>query len=63
MVYGYEYAVPVTVHHLEAVAMPKLLRQQPADLFVIGLEKYKTRSTTSILINNLVDDFVTRFPE
>jgi hypothetical protein len=32
-----EYTVHVTVHHLEADAMAKMLRQQPADLFVIGL--------------------------
>jgi hypothetical protein len=39
MVYGDEYAVPVAIHHLEADAMAKLLRQQPADLFVIRLRE------------------------
>jgi hypothetical protein len=40
MVSGNEYIVHVTVHHLEADAMAKLhSRQQPADLFVIGLRE------------------------
>jgi hypothetical protein len=39
MVYGDEYTVPMTVHHLEADAMAKLLRQQLAYLFVIGLRE------------------------
>jgi hypothetical protein len=38
-VYGDEYTVPVAVHHLEADAMANMLRQQPADLFVIGLRE------------------------
>jgi hypothetical protein len=53
MVSGDEYTVHVAIHHLEADAMEKLLRRQPADLFVLDYEKYKTRSTTSILINNM----------
>jgi hypothetical protein len=36
MVSGDEYTVHVAVHHLGADAMAKLLRQQRADLFVIG---------------------------
>jgi hypothetical protein len=39
MVYGDEYTVPMAVHHLEADAMAKLLRQQPVYLFVIGLRE------------------------
>jgi hypothetical protein len=39
MVHGDEYTVHVAVHHLEADAMAKLLRQQPAHLFVIGLRE------------------------
>jgi Holliday junction resolvase RusA-like endonuclease len=39
MVSDDEYTVHVAVHHLEADAMAKLLRQQPADLFVIGLRE------------------------
>jgi hypothetical protein len=39
MVHGDEYTVHVAVHHLEADAMAKLLRQQPTDLFVIGLRE------------------------
>jgi hypothetical protein len=35
MVSGDQYTVPVTAHHLEADAMAKMLRQQPAYLFVI----------------------------
>jgi hypothetical protein len=34
-----EYTVHVTVHHLKADAMAKLLRQQPSYLFVIGLRE------------------------
>jgi hypothetical protein len=34
-----EYTVHVAVHHLEADAMAKLLRQQPGDFFVIGLRE------------------------
>jgi hypothetical protein len=41
MMFGDEYTVPVAVQHLEADAMAKLLRQQPADLFVIGLREVK----------------------
>jgi hypothetical protein len=37
MVFGDESTLPMAVHHLEADAMAKLLRQQPEDLFVIGL--------------------------
>jgi hypothetical protein len=36
---GDEYTVHVVGHHLETDAMAKLLRQQPADLFVIGLRE------------------------
>jgi hypothetical protein len=39
MVSGDEYTVHVAVHHLEADAMAKLLRQQLADFFVIGLRE------------------------
>jgi hypothetical protein len=39
MVSGDEYTVHVAIHHLEADAMAKLFRQQPADLFVIGLRE------------------------
>jgi hypothetical protein len=39
MVYGDEYTVPVAVHHLEADAMAKLLREQPTYIFVIGLRE------------------------
>jgi hypothetical protein len=39
MVFGDEYTVPLTVHHMEADAMAKLLRQQPTYLFVIGLRE------------------------
>jgi hypothetical protein len=39
MVSGNEYTVHVAIHHLESHAMAKLLRQQPADLFVIGLRE------------------------
>jgi hypothetical protein len=39
MVSGDEYTVLVAVHHLEADAMAKLLRQLPAHLFVIGLRE------------------------
>jgi hypothetical protein len=39
MVFGDEYTVHVEVQHLEADALAKLLRQQPADLFVIGLRQ------------------------
>jgi hypothetical protein len=39
MVFGDEYTVPVTVHHFEADAMAKLLLQQPAYPFVIGLRE------------------------
>jgi hypothetical protein len=39
MVFGDEYTVLVAVHHLEADAMAKPLRQQPTDLFVIGLRE------------------------
>jgi hypothetical protein len=39
MVSGDDYAVLVALHHLEADAMAKLLRQQPAYLFVIGLRE------------------------
>jgi hypothetical protein len=40
MVSSDEYTVHVAVHHLEADAMAKLLRQQPADLLlVIGLRE------------------------
>jgi hypothetical protein len=39
MVSGDEYTVHVAAHNLEADAMAKLLRQQPADLFVIGLRE------------------------
>jgi hypothetical protein len=38
-VYDDEYTVPMTIHHLEADAIAKLLRQQPTDLFVIGLRE------------------------
>jgi hypothetical protein len=37
MVSDDENTVPLAVHHLEADAMAELLRQKPADLFVIGL--------------------------
>jgi hypothetical protein len=39
MVFGDEYNIHVTAHHLEADAMAKLLRQQPSYLFVIGLRE------------------------
>jgi hypothetical protein len=39
MVSSDEYTVPMAVHHLEADAMAKLLRQQQAYLFVIGLRE------------------------
>jgi hypothetical protein len=39
MVSGDEYTLLVEVHHLEADAMAKLLRQQRAYLFVIGLRE------------------------
>jgi hypothetical protein len=50
MVSGDEYTVHVVVHHLEADAMAKLLRQQPADLFVIELRevRHQYRSTTRV---------------
>jgi hypothetical protein len=44
-----EYTVLVAVHHLEADATAKLLRQQPTDLFVIGLRE----------VHNAVDDINT----
>jgi hypothetical protein len=34
-----EYTVPITLHHLRADAMAKLLGQQLANLFVIGLRE------------------------
>jgi hypothetical protein len=34
-----EYTVPLAVHHFEADAMAKLLRQQPTELCVIGLRQ------------------------
>jgi hypothetical protein len=49
MVSGDKYTVHVVVHHLEADAMAKLLRQQPANLFVIGLRE----------IHDAVDDINT----
>jgi hypothetical protein len=49
MVYGDEYTVHVAVHHLEVDAMAKMLRQQPADLFVIGLRE----------VHDAVDDIYT----
>jgi hypothetical protein len=49
MVSGDEYTVHVAVHHLEADAMAKLLRQQPVDLFVIGPRK----------VHDAVDDIST----
>jgi hypothetical protein len=53
MVSSDEYTVHVAVHHLEADAMAKLVRQQPGDLFVIELREVQdARSTTSIPINN-----------
>jgi hypothetical protein len=39
MAYGDKYTVRVVVHQLEADAMAKQLRQQPSDLFVIGLRE------------------------
>jgi hypothetical protein len=39
MVYADEYTVPVAVHHLEADAMAKPLRQQLAYLLMIGLRE------------------------
>jgi hypothetical protein len=39
MVFGDEHTVHLAVHHLEADAMAKLQRQQPTDLFVIGLRE------------------------
>jgi hypothetical protein len=44
-----EYTVHVAIHHLEAYAMAKLLRKQPAYLFVIGLRE----------IHDAVDDINT----
>jgi hypothetical protein len=39
LVSGDECTVPMAIHHLHADAMAKLLRQQPTDLFVIGLRE------------------------
>jgi hypothetical protein len=40
IVIGDEYTVQVTIHHLEAHAMARLMvRQRRADLFVIGLRE------------------------
>jgi phosphopantetheine adenylyltransferase len=39
MVTSDEYNVPMIIHHWEADAMAGLLRQQRADLLVIGLRK------------------------
>jgi hypothetical protein len=39
MVIGDEYTILVEVHHFEADAMAKLLRQQAANLFVFGLRE------------------------
>jgi ATP:corrinoid adenosyltransferase len=41
MVLGDEYTVPLAIHHLEEDAMARLLRQQPADIFVIGLREVR----------------------
>jgi hypothetical protein len=49
MVFGDEYTVHVAVHHSEADAMAKLLRHQPAYLFLIGLRE----------VHDVVDDMNT----
>jgi hypothetical protein len=49
MVFGDEYTIPVAVHHSEANAMARLLRQQPTYLYVIGLRE----------VNDAVDDIKT----
>jgi hypothetical protein len=49
MVFVDEYTVLVVVHHLEADAMAKLLRKQPADFFVTGLQE----------VQDVVDDIDT----
>ena len=65
MVSGDEYTVLVTVHHLEADAMAKLLRQQPTDLFVIGLREVQDAvdDINTDQQHEWINDFVTRFPE
>jgi hypothetical protein len=49
MVSGDEYTVLVALHDLEAVAMARLLRQQPTYIFVIGLRE----------VHDAVDDIKT----
>jgi hypothetical protein len=49
MVHGDKYTVLMAVHHLEADAMARLLKQQPAYLFVIGLRE----------VHDAVDDIKT----